>query len=49
MQVLVPAVSAKNFVGSEAICCIVEHAEIGLVVSVLQLVGVGVVNVEPEL
>jgi hypothetical protein len=23
--------SEKNFVGSDAICCIVEHADIGLV------------------
>jgi hypothetical protein len=49
VQLLVPAGSAKNIDGLEAICCIVEHAEMGEAVSVLQLVGVGVVNVVPEL
>ena len=44
--------SEKNFVGSDAICCIVEHADIGLVpigdLSVAQLPVVIVISAESD-
>ncbi len=41
---LPPTVSAKNFALVDAIVCIVVQAEIGLEVSVLQLLGVAAVG-----